>query len=137
VPAPVGKSYNIAIVGATGAVGLELLDVLERRAFPVGKLRLLASARSAGKRLQFRGEEVAVEELREGSFNGIDLAFFSAGGETSRKFVPLAVKTGAVVVDNSSVFRMDPTFRSSSPRSTVLTPASTAESSRTRTARQR
>ncbi len=104
----VGKSYNIAIVGATGAVGVELLDVLERRAFPVGKLRLLASARSAGKTLRFRGDEIAVEELRDDSFRGIDLAFFSAGGHTSREFVPIAVKAGAVVVDNSSVFRMDP-----------------------------
>jgi aspartate-semialdehyde dehydrogenase len=104
----VGKSYNIAIVGATGAVGIELLDVLERRAFPVGKIRLLASSRSVGERLAFRGEEIAVEELREDSFGGTDVAFFSAGGDTSRKFVPLAVAAGAVVVDNSSVFRMDP-----------------------------
>ncbi|MEO5721978.1 MAG: aspartate-semialdehyde dehydrogenase [Chthoniobacterales bacterium] len=103
-----GKSYNIAIVGATGAVGAELLDVLTRRAFPVGKLRLLASARSAGQRLRFRDEEFSVEELQEDSFAGIDLAFFSAGGDLSRKFVPLAVDAGAVVIDNSSVFRMDP-----------------------------
>ena len=103
-----GKSYNIAVVGATGAVGIELLDVLERRAIPVGKIRLLASSRSVGKRLAFRGEEIAVEELREDSFGGTDVAFFSAGGETSRKFVPAAVAAGAVVVDNSSVFRMDP-----------------------------
>ena len=103
-----GKSYNIAIVGATGAVGAELLDVLTRRAFPVGKLRLLASARSVGKSLRFRGEEIAVEELADKSFAGIDLAFFSAGGELSRKFVPAAVAAGAVVIDNSSVFRMDP-----------------------------
>ena len=102
-----GKSYNIAIVGATGAVGLELLDVLERRAFPVSNLRLLASARSAGKRLQFRGAEHSVAELREDSFAGIDLAFFSAGGETSRRYAPVAAAAGAVVVDNSSVFRMD------------------------------
>lgn len=103
-----GKSYNIAIVGATGAVGAELLDVLDRRAFPVGNLRLLASARSAGKKLEFRGVEHSVEELRADSFVGIDVAFFSAGGETSRKYVPVAVTAGAVVVDNSSVFRMDP-----------------------------
>ena len=103
-----GKSYNIAIVGATGAVGAELLDVLTRRAFPVGQLRLLASARSAGKSLHFRGEEIAVEELADKSFAGIDLAFFSAGGDLSRKFVPVAVDAGAVVIDNSSVFRMDP-----------------------------
>lgn len=102
------KSYQIAIVGATGAVGAELLDVLERRSFPVGKLRLLASARSAGKRMRVRDEEITVEELRDDSFNGIDIAFFSAGGETSRKFVPVAAAAGVVVIDNSSVFRMDP-----------------------------
>ena len=102
-----GKSYNIAIVGATGAVGLELLDVLERRAFPVGSLRLLASARSAGKKLQFRGGDVEVQELRDDSFRGTDIAFFSAGGDTSRKYAPLAAAAGAVVVDNSSAFRMD------------------------------
>lgn len=103
-----GKSYNIAIVGATGAVGIELLDVLDRRAFPVGSLRLLASARSAGKTMRFRGEEIAVEALREDSFGGIDIAFFSAGGDTSRTFVPIAAAAGAVVIDNSSAFRMDP-----------------------------
>ena len=102
------KSFNIAIVGATGAVGLELLDVLERRAFPVGSLRLLASARSAGKKLQFRGDDIEVQELCENSFSGIDIAFFSAGGDTSRKYVPIATAAGAVVVDNSSAFRMDP-----------------------------
>ncbi|MGZ5538649.1 MAG: aspartate-semialdehyde dehydrogenase [Chthoniobacterales bacterium] len=103
-----GKSYQIAIVGATGAVGVELLDVLERRAFPVRKLRLLASARSAGKSMSFRGETIPVEELRKDSFNGIDIAFFSAGGNTSREFVPIVRDAGAVVIDNSSVFRMDP-----------------------------
>ena len=103
-----GKSYNIAIVGATGAVGIELLDVLDRRAFPVASLRLLASARSAGKTMRFRGEDIAVEELRDDSFGGIDIAFFSAGGDTSRKFVPIAASAGAVVIDNSSAFRMDP-----------------------------
>src|SRR4051812_211299 len=84
----VEKSHHIAIVGATGAVGLELLDVLERRQFPVASLRLLASSRSAGKTSRFRGEEVRIEELREDSFAGIDIAFFSAGGDVSRKFVP-------------------------------------------------
>ena len=103
-----GKSYNIAIVGATGAVGVELLDVLDRRAFPVGNLRLLASARSAGKKMQFRGTDYVVEELREDSFTGSDLAFFSAGGGTSQEFVPIATAAGAVVIDNSSTFRMDP-----------------------------
>ena len=102
-----GKSYNVAIVGATGAVGLELLDVLDRRGFPVGSLRLLASARSAGKKMPFRGKNYAVEKLRENSFAGIDIAFFSAGGATSRHFVPIATAAGAVVIDNSSTFRMD------------------------------
>ncbi len=104
-----GKSYNIAIVGATGAVGAELLDVLDRRDFPIGKLKLLASARSAGRKLEYRGEAFPVEALTENSFAGIDLAFFSAGGDLSREFVPIAVAAGAVVIDNSSVFRMDPT----------------------------
>ncbi len=103
-----GKSQHIAIVGATGAVGLELLNVLERRAFPTASLRLLASGRSAGKPVQFRGEQILIEELREDSFAGIDLAFFSAGGDISRRFVPLARDSGAVVIDNSSVFRMQP-----------------------------
>ena len=102
-----GKSYQVAIVGATGAVGAELLDVLDRRAFPVGKLRLLASGRSAGKALSFRGEKISVEELAKDSFTGIDIAFFSAGGNISREFVPIARDAGAVVIDNSSTFRMD------------------------------
>ncbi len=102
------KSYKIAIVGATGAVGLELLDVLARRNFPVGDLRLLASARSAGKTAKFRGREVRIEALTEESFAGCEIAFFSAGGDISRKFVPIARDAGAVVIDNSSAFRMDP-----------------------------
>jgi len=104
----VRKSYRIAVVGATGAVGAELLAVLERRGFPVGNLRLLASARSVGKKMTFRGDDVRLEELRENSFGEMDIAFFSAGGDISRKFVPLARDAGAVVIDNSSVFRMDP-----------------------------
>ncbi|MDQ3119779.1 MAG: aspartate-semialdehyde dehydrogenase [Verrucomicrobiota bacterium] len=102
------KSYRIAVVGATGAVGAELLAVLARRGFPVANLRLLASARSVGKKMTFRGDDVRVEELRENSFGEMDIAFFSAGGDISRKFVPLARDAGAVVIDNSSVFRMDP-----------------------------
>ena len=105
---PVRKSYNIAIVGATGAVGVELLNVLERRAFPVANMRLLASARSTGKRVRFRETDIPVEELSANSFAGIDLAFFSAGGNLSREHVPLAAAAGAVVIDNSSVFRMEP-----------------------------
>ncbi len=102
------KTYHVAIVGATGAVGRELVNVLERRGFAVASLRLLASSRSAGCSLQFRGDTVPVHELKERSFDGIDLAFFSAGGEISRRFVPLARTAGAIVVDNSSVFRMEP-----------------------------
>lgn len=102
------KSHHIAIVGASGAVGAELLEVLQRRAFPVRSLRLLASARSAGKSRRFRGEHHPVEELNEQSFSGIDLAFFSAGGDISRKYAPIAAAAGAVVIDNSSVFRMAP-----------------------------
>jgi aspartate-semialdehyde dehydrogenase len=102
------KEYHIAIVGATGAVGIELLRVLERRGFPVAKVRLLASARSAGQTLDFRGADFSVEQLGDRSFDGIDIAFFSAGGDISRKYVPIARSAGAVVIDNSSVFRMQP-----------------------------
>ncbi len=101
------EKYHVAIVGATGAVGIELLRVLERRDFPVADLRLLASPRSAGKKLAFRGSEVEVAALNQDSFHGIDLAFFSAGSETSKKFAPIANQVGAVVIDNSSAFRMD------------------------------
>ncbi|KJZ19634.1 aspartate-semialdehyde dehydrogenase [Loktanella sp. S4079] len=96
----------VAIVGATGAVGLALIHSLERRDFPVGELRLLASARSAGKTMSFRGNKIAITELTEDSFAGVDVAFFSAGATISRKFAPLAVAAGAQVIDNSSAFRM-------------------------------
>jgi aspartate-semialdehyde dehydrogenase len=99
---------NIAIVGATGAVGVEILRVLERRNFPVASLKLLASARSAGKTLAFKGKPHTVEELKASSFKGVDIAFFSAGATRSREFVPHAREAGAVVIDNSSAFRMDP-----------------------------
>jgi aspartate-semialdehyde dehydrogenase len=102
------KKYHIAVVGATGAVGGELLRVLERRNFPIASLRPLGSARSAGKSVRFRDESIAVAELNARSFDQIDIAFFSAGGEISRTFVPLARNTGAIVIDNSSVFRMEP-----------------------------
>jgi aspartate-semialdehyde dehydrogenase len=97
----------VAIVGATGAVGVELIRCLEQRAFPLTELRLFASARSAGKTLEFRGRALSVRELGEDSFAGVDLALFSAGGATSRRFAPLAVRAGATVIDNSSAFRMD------------------------------
>ena len=98
---------TVAIVGATGAVGAEMLVCLEQRNFPLGKLKLLASARSAGKRLKFRGEDVVVEELTHDSFAGVDIALFSAGGGISKEFAPSAAAAGAVVIDNSSAFRMD------------------------------
>lgn len=101
------KSYHVAIAGATGAVGLEMLKVLERRNFPVGRLSLLASARSAGKTLAFKGQPHPVGELTEESFAGVDIALFSAGGSISLKYIPHAVAAGAVVVDNSSAYRMD------------------------------
>ncbi|WMT70898.1 aspartate-semialdehyde dehydrogenase [Bradyrhizobium sp. Ash2021] len=98
----------VAIAGVTGAVGAEFIATMDRRAFPVRKLKALASARSAGKTIDFRGEKVVIEELTERSFDGVDIALFSAGGGISRKFAPIAVKAGAVVIDNSSAFRMDP-----------------------------
>lgn len=102
------RSFHVAVVGATGAVGIEMLKTLENRNFPVGKLTPLASARSAGKKLKFHGEDVTVQELTENSFSGIDIALFSAGGSVSKQFAPIAAKAGCVVVDNSSAFRMDP-----------------------------
>lgn len=97
---------TVAIVGVTGAVGAEFIATLERRDFPVGRLKPLASARSLGKSVTFRGQEIPIEELTEASFEGVDIALFSAGGEVSRRYAPLAVQAGAVVVDNSSAFRM-------------------------------
>jgi len=101
-------SGHVAIVGATGAVGQEFIRVLEQRRFPYEKITFLASARSAGKTLTFDGREHVIQELTETSFRGVDLALFSAGASISRKFAPVAVQSGAVVVDNSSAFRMDP-----------------------------
>ncbi|MGA0326625.1 MAG: aspartate-semialdehyde dehydrogenase [Limisphaerales bacterium] len=98
---------HVAIVGASGAVGVEMIRTLERRNFPVGSLRLLDSKRSAGKSLNFRGETLAIEELTPSSFEGVDIALFSAGGGISKEWGPEAVKAGAVVVDNSSAFRLD------------------------------
>ncbi|MEC8972496.1 MAG: aspartate-semialdehyde dehydrogenase [Verrucomicrobiota bacterium] len=101
------EDLHIAIVGATGAVGIEMIKTLERRNLPVNQLTPLASARSAGKTVSFRGEAVAVQELTKKSFAGVDIALFSAGGGISTEFAPAAVEAGAVVVDNSSAFRMD------------------------------
>lgn len=103
------SSPVVAIVGATGAVGVELLTCLEQRHFPLSKLRLFASRRSAGKTMRFKGQDILVEELTEDIFAGVDIALFSAGGSISKRFGPIAAAAGAVVVDNSSAFRMDPT----------------------------
>jgi aspartate-semialdehyde dehydrogenase len=99
--------FHLAIVGATGAVGTELIQLLEQREFPVRTLKLLASPKSAGKVLKFRGEEISVEALSEDSFRGVDAALFSAGGNTSKGYAKHAVRAGAVVIDNSSAFRME------------------------------
>src|SRR5690606_16029351 len=95
----------VAVVGATGAVGVELIRCLEQRNFPLARLRLFSSARSAGKKMPFRGDDLVVEELTESSFEGVDIALFSAGSGISRKFAPFVVGAGAVLVDNSSAFR--------------------------------
>jgi len=109
-PARLPAKPVIAIVGATGAVGVEILSCIEKRKFPYSEIRALASARSAGKQLPFDGKSVTVTELTEKSFDGVHLALFSAGSSTSKKFGPIAVAKGAVVVDNSSAFRMDQTI---------------------------
>ena len=102
------KKYNVAVVGATGVVGEEMRLVLEEREFPVEKLSLLASGRSAGRVYQFNGEKIIVRELKEDSFSEIDIALFSAGDEVSAHFAPLAVRQGTIVIDNCKYFRMDP-----------------------------
>jgi aspartate-semialdehyde dehydrogenase len=102
------EKYNVAIVGATGAVGEQMREVLEDRQFPVGELRLLASERSAGQYLAFQGKQVRVDLLKEESFKDIDIGLFSAGGKVSAQFAPAAVAAGAVVIDNTAFFRMEP-----------------------------
>lgn len=102
------KNKNVAIVGATGAVGREFVGCIESRGLPLASLKLLASARSAGKTQIFRGQELVIEELTEDAFKGVDIALFSAGSAISKQYAPIAVKAGAVVVDNSSAFRADP-----------------------------
>ena len=102
------KEYTVAILGATGAVGREMMKILEERNFPVGKLIPLASARSAGKTLTFKGQEVTIEEAREDAFSGVDIVLGAAENDIAKKFAPAIVKAGAVFVDNSSAFRLDP-----------------------------
>lgn len=102
------STYSVAVVGATGAVGNEMINVLEQRDFPVSRIKLLASSRSAGESLEFRGEHVTVEELTEDAFKDIQIGLFSAGGSVSEKFAPIAARDGCVVIDNTSAFRMEP-----------------------------
>lgn len=101
------NGYHVAVVGATGAVGQQMLNTLANRNFPISKLTLLSSARSAGKKITFRGEEHIVQEATPDKFEGVQIAFFSAGGSVSKELVPEAVKRGAIVIDNTSAFRMD------------------------------
>lgn len=100
--------YTVAVVGATGAVGTQMIKMLEESILPIDKVRLLASSRSAGKTLTFKGQDIIIEETTENAFDGVDVALFSAGGSTSKKYAPYAVKAGAVVVDNTSFFRQNP-----------------------------
>ena len=102
------EKYNVAVVGATGAVGNEMVSILQERHFPVRQLKLLASTRSSGTQMEFKGKQHAVEVLDENSFGGMDIGLFSAGGSVSEKFAPVAGKAGCVVIDNTSAFRMDP-----------------------------
>ena len=102
------KQYTVAVLGATGAVGQEMIKILQERNFPVGKLKPLASARSAGKTLKFRGEDVVIEEARDEAFQGVDIVLGAAENDIAKKFAPAIVKAGAVFVDNSSAFRLDP-----------------------------
>ncbi|WP_088833239.1 aspartate-semialdehyde dehydrogenase [Paenibacillus tyrfis] len=102
------KLFNVAVVGATGAVGEQILRLLAERNFPIQELKLLSSARSAGKKLQFKGRELTIEEATPDSFKGVDIALFSAGGDVSRALVPEAIKHGTICIDNTSAFRMDP-----------------------------
>ncbi|MGQ0792953.1 MAG: aspartate-semialdehyde dehydrogenase [Deltaproteobacteria bacterium] len=101
------SGYSVAVVGATGAVGIEIMDILREKNFPVRELRLIASERSEGREMEFGGERLRVQRLEKRAFSGVDIALFSAGASRSRQFAPEAVEAGAVVIDNSSAFRMD------------------------------
>ncbi|MCK4277614.1 MAG: aspartate-semialdehyde dehydrogenase, partial [Desulfurellaceae bacterium] len=101
------KEYNVAVVGATGMVGEEMASILEERNFPIKEINFLASEKSVGKTIHFKGEGMPVNALDKNSFRGIDIALFSAGGKVSKEYAPIAVKSGAVVIDNTSCFRMD------------------------------
>ena len=110
------KSYNVAILGATGAVGQQMLQCLAEQDFPVNDLKLLASARSAGKIAQFKGEDVVIEEARDEAFDGVDIVLGAAENDIAKRFVPVAREKGAVTVDNSSAYRLDPDVPSGHPR---------------------
>ncbi len=114
------KKYNVCVVGATGLVGTTFLEVLAEYNFPIENLKLLASERSAGKVINFKGKDYIVEAVNENSFNGYDLALFGAGGETSKKYCPIAVKAGLTVIDNSSAFRQDPSVGLVVPEINIL-----------------
>jgi len=101
-------AYTVAVVGATGAVGTEMIFTLEQRGFPIGKLRLFASERSVGREIEYKGRKIKVEGLSETCFEGMDIAIFSAGGDRSAQWAPVAAKSGAIVIDNSNAWRMDP-----------------------------
>ena len=103
-----GRSLRVAVAGATGAVGIEMVKTLEQRNFPVSELKLLASARSAGKKMNFKGEELVIEEMTKDSFKNVDIALFSAGSSISKEYAQICRDSGAVMIDNSSCFRMDP-----------------------------
>ncbi len=105
---PNQKQFHVAVVGVTGAVGEQIVRLLDERGFPIRQLKLLASARSAGRKVRFRGEDITVEEATPASFEGVEIAFFSAGGDVSKALVPHAVAAGAICIDNTSAYRMDP-----------------------------
>ncbi|MFD0616770.1 aspartate-semialdehyde dehydrogenase [Paenibacillus sp. GCM10027629] len=102
------KLFNVAVVGATGAVGEQIIGLLEKRNFPINQLKLLSSARSAGTKVTFKGQEIVVEEAKPESFEGVEIALFSAGGDVSKALAPAAVERGAICIDNTNAFRMDP-----------------------------
>lgn len=128
------KEYRVAILGATGAVGREMMRVLEERQFPLSELRLLASARSAGSRLPFRGEELVLEQATPQSFAGCDIVLGAAENDVATELLPHAVAQGAVVIDNSSAYRLDPEVPLVVPRSTPRTSPGTRASFPTPTA---
>src|SRR5690606_827018 len=102
------STFHVAVVGATGAVGEQIVQLLEERRFPLGKLTLLASSRSAGRTVTFNGQTITVQETTPDAFDGVDIAFFSAGGSVSKQFAKEAVRRGALVIDNTNAFRMEP-----------------------------